>query len=158
MLPLLVAGAANSNLAKNKWTPVVIGVLVVGGCVVSYILVKKVLCGIGLATCRSDRKLAKLVDKFNDSDSLNPNYYQASQITMTHDLAKIKADEMYDALWGADDEDAVYSLMRSAKSKDNMSLISKYYGLRQGQSLADNLGYEMGSEEELKRMLEILRY
>lgn len=157
MLPLLAAGAG-SNLAKNKWTPVVIGVLVVGGGIVSYILVKKVLCGIGLASCRSDRKLAKLVDRFNDVDALNPNFYKASQITMSHDAAKIKADELYDALWGADDEDAVYSIMRSAKSKNNMSLISKYYSLRQGQSLADNLGYEMGSKEELERMLEILRY
>ena len=77
---------------------------------------------------------------------------------MSHDAAKIKADEMYDALWGLDDEDAVYSIMSSAKSTHNMSLISKYYGMRKGESLADNLGYEMGAEDELDRMLEILRY
>lgn len=158
MLPLLAKSSAASGLAQNKWTPIVMGVIVVGVGIGGYFLVKRGLCAVGLATCRSDRKLARLQAKFKKEEALNPNYYQAPRLTITHNLAKVKADELNSALWGADDEDAVYAILRSAKTKDNMSLISKYYALRHDQSLSDNLGYEMGSEEEIERMLEVLKY
>lgn len=155
---MLGAAAMNSDAAKNKWTPVVIGVLVVGGTVLGFFLVKRGLCAIGLATCSYHRRLARLQNRLKENKALDPTYYKAENITITHFFAKEKADELWDALWGADDEDEVYSILRSAKSKDNMSLISKYYTIRHDSSLADNLSYEMGSKEEVQRMLEILQY
>ena len=152
-----VGAATASGLAQNKWTPVVAGVLIVGIVAIVYFgVARPILCKTGVLNCRKNKRRKKLEDKVKRSDALNPNFYRASQVTMTHFAAKVAADELEDDLSGADDEEAVFGILQSAKSTNNMSLISHYFQLRHGESLADRLTYDMGSEEELDRMLEII--
>ena len=155
---MLGAITGSTELAKNKWTPIVLGVVILGVAAVAYFgVVRPILCKTGIATCSGDRRRKKIEEKLKNSDSFNPNFYQASKITMSHTQAKTIADKIEKALSGADDEEAVYGLLRDAKNANNLSLISFYYNQRHQQSLVDNLIYDMSSEEELQRILNIIQ-
>ena len=155
----IIAAAAASKMAENKWTPIVIGVLIVGGAVGTFFLAKRGLCAIGLAECASQRKAKRTLKKLQGMEAFNPTYYQNTQLTITHQNAKIKADELEDAFgfWN-DDEEGVYRSLQSVKSADDMSLISKYYGLRHESSLVDDMSYHLGDEDEAKRMWSIVKH
>lgn len=154
----VVAAAAAGKMAENKWTPIVLGVLIVGGVVGTFFLAKRGLCAVGLAECATDRRANRALKKLQALDAFNPNYYQSSRLTITHDNAKIKADELHKAFgfWN-DDEEQVYGVLRQVGTVDNMSLVSKYYQIRQGSSLVDELAYYLDDEDEAKRMLMIAK-
>ena len=152
---LLVA----SKASENKWTPIVLGVLVVGGVVGTFFLAKRGLCAIGLAECATHRRAKRTLKKIQELDAFNPNYYQNTRLTITHNSAKIKADELEDA-FGVfnDDEQQVYRVLQSIKSADDMSLVSKYYSIRHGSSMVDDMSYYLDDEDEAKRMWEIVKH
>jgi hypothetical protein len=152
------AGAAQ-GLASNKYTPIVIGVLIVGGAVGTYFLAKRGLCAIGLAECATDRRAKRTLKKLQKLDAFNPNFYKNTQLTISHNAAKIKADELEDAFgfWN-DDEEGVYRVLQSIATPDDMSLVSKYYGIRHESSLVDDMSYHLDDEDEAKRMWTIVKH
>jgi hypothetical protein len=91
-------------------------------------------------------------------DAFNPNFYQSSMLTITHNNAKIRADELNSA-FGVfnDDEEGVYSVLRQVGTENNMSLVSKYFEQRHNSSLVDQLAYYLDDEDEAKRMLLIAK-
>lgn len=155
----MVGAAAAHGLAQNKWTPIVAGVVIIGVSAVAYFgIIRPIMCRTGIAkNCGSDKRRKKLEERLKKSDGFNPNFYIASKLTITHQRAKEIADKLNKALSGADDEEAVYALLADAKNLNNLSLISYYYQMRHKQSLVDNLAYDMGSEEELQRMVSIVQ-
>lgn len=158
-MPNLAAASAANKLAQNKWTPVVTGVLVVGAVVGTFFLAKRGLCAIGLAECATDRRAKRTLKKIQEMDAFNPNYYQNTRLTITHHNAKVKADELEDAFgFFNDDEEQVYRVLQSIKSADDMSLVAKYYGIRHGSSMVDDMSYYLDDEDEAKRMWQIVKH
>lgn len=155
----IVAAAAAGKMAENKWTPIVLGVIIIGGAVGTFFLAKRGLCAVGLAECGYQRRAKRTLKKLQKLDAFNPNYYQNQRLTITHNNAKIKADELEDSFgfWD-DDEEKVYGVLSSIKSPDDMSLVSKYYGIRHGVSLVDEMGEQLGDEDEAKRMWQIVKH
>lgn len=159
MIGMMAGAGAAEGLAKNKWTPIVVVGGVVGVIALVYFgIYRPVMCKFGVIECADDKKIKALKVKIQRNEGFNPNFYDATKLTISHDLAKETADKLYDALYGNDDEEAVYSLLASAKNINNLSLVSKYYFQRKGVSLVDNLVGDMDSLEELTRTYDIIQY
>jgi len=147
MNPLLV-----SKLAQNKTLPIVLGVLVVGVVGFSLWKGKRIMCSLGLATCDSNYR-----KRLSDLKFLYPNYYDATKISITHQQAKVISDEIESSLNGADDEEEVYASLQKAKTRNNISLVSKYFSQRHSESMIDRIAYDMGSKDEMVRVMKILK-
>ena len=155
----LAKAAVASKLAENKWTPIILGVVIIGGVVGTYFLAKKGLCMVGLAECATDRRANRTLKKLQGLDAFNPNYYNNTRLTISHESAKIKADELENSFgFFNDDEEGVYRILQSVRTPDDMSLISKYYALRHDSSVVDDLSYYLDDEIEAKRMWEITKH
>lgn len=155
----IVAAAAAGKIAQNKWTPIVLGVIIIGGVLGTYFLVKKGLCVVGLAECSSDRKADRILKKLQALDAFNPNYYNNTRLTISHESAKIKADDLKKSFgFFNDDEEGVYRVLQSINTPDDMSLVSKYYALRHGSSVVDDLSYYLDSDDEAARMWSITKH
>ena len=154
----LIAAAAAGKLAENKWTPVIIGGVVVGVVALAYFGVyKPILCKFGVVECKSSKQNDKIEGELLSHKALNPNFYQARYITISHEFAKSLADDIEDALSGiGDDEDAVYSVIKSSGSEHNMSLISHYYKIRHQEDLSARIIRDFNSDER-KTVLELLK-
>lgn len=153
-----VAARAAGKMAENQWTPIVLGVLIVGGAIGAYFLAKQGLCAVGLAECATDRRANRTLKKIQGLQAFNPNFYQNARLTISHNAAKVKADEINDA-FGVfnDDEEQVYRVLSSVSNPHDMSLIAKYYSLRHGSSMVDDMSYYLDDENEAKRMWEITK-
>jgi hypothetical protein len=158
MVAQMAAADAAGKLAQNKWTPIVLGIVIVGGATLSFFAMRAVLCKLEVIECATDRRAKRALNKLMKLDAFNPNFYQSSMLTITHNNAKIRADELNSA-FGVfnDDEEGVYSVLRQVGTENNMSLVSKYFEQRHNSSLVDQLAYYLDDEDEAKRMLLIAK-
>ena len=155
-----MAGAsAISGLAQNKWTPIVLGVVVLGGVALLYFGVfRPAMCKLGLATCRTDEKKAKLIQDIVKFDGFNPNYYNPASITIDPTRAKILADNVDDAMGlFNDNEEIIYGILREIGNKNNLSLISKEFKIRHGEGMGEFITNKINGDEELKTIWNILQ-
>ncbi len=154
MNPLLL-----NSVAKNKTAPIVIGALIVGGALIGYFgIVKPILCKLNISSCRSDRRRDKDVEKILSLNHFDPNFYRSDMVSISHFRAKELADQLDDSISGAGtDEDSLFGALREAKSPNNLSLVSKYYGVRQGMSLANRIVSDL-SDDEIGQVLTTLGY
>ncbi|MBL4574818.1 MAG: hypothetical protein JKY51_01800 [Opitutaceae bacterium] len=150
-----IAGAkAVEGLAQNKATPYVIGGLVLLTLGASYFLViRPVMCKVGLASCKNDKKILDLM-KYK---GFNPNYSRPSKTTISHERAKKLALKIKDAgSFFNDDEGAFYSVLEEIGSADNLSLVSRMFTAKKYGSLAEYITNYLDETEEIKRVKDIL--
>ena len=140
-------------------TPINLLYLLIGAVIGTVYLAKKGLCKIGLAECATDRRAKRTLKKLQGLEAFNPNYYQNTKLTISHQGAKIKADELESAFgFFNDDEEKVYRVLQSIKTPHDMSLVSKYYSIRHDSSVVDSLSYYLDDEDEAKRMWSITKH
>jgi hypothetical protein len=146
------------SVAKNKTAPIVLGVLIVGLGFLSYFgVVKPILCKLNISDCRSDRQRKRNIEKLLSMNAFDPNFYRADMITISHFRAKELADQLDDAISGSGtDEDSLFGALREAKNPNNLSLVSKYYGVRKGMSLVDRIINDL-NDNELNQVLTTLK-
>lgn len=163
MVGKIIAGDAISKVASNKYTPWIVGGLVVGGTALAYFgIIKPVLCYTGIYTKNCPEKKQEL--KVIGLDAFNTRIANPSNITITHEKAKQLADQIYDAIdyspyrvesWFDDDEEAVYGAISSAGSIPNMSLVSRMYEARYGDALGTKIA-DSFNEAEMRKVITII--
>ncbi len=96
--------------------------------------------------------------KISDFHGFDPTYYRYHMTTMSHDRAKVIADQAYESVgWVNDDEKALIGVIRSAGSKANLSLISHYFTVRHKQDLGAWYADYMDRRAESKAILSALK-
>ena len=153
MVGKLIASDVAGGLAKNKATPYVIGgVVIVSLGLVYFGVARPLLCHFNVFTnCKKHRKEKGLL-KLN---AFNPSLANPKNISITHDRAKKLAEQIEDALgytmnpvsWFDDNEEALYGALQSAGSIYNVSLISRMYEAKYGESLSGRLMSKLNTEE-----------
>ena len=119
MVGKIIAGDSISKVASNKYTPWIVGGIVVGATALSYFgIIRPILCHTGVySNCKEDRDEIDIIEL----DAFNPKIANPSNTTITHDKAKKLADQIYDAIdyspyavesWFNDDEEAVLPKIR----------------------------------------------
>jgi hypothetical protein len=158
---MLAQAAIADNLTKNKYFPIVAGVLIIGIVGIAYFgVARPIMCKVGVMECRDERRRKKVEKQIREFKGFDPNFYKATQLTIGHDLAKKYADDLKDSYGGIftnDDEEKVYSILQSFKNKHNASLVSKYYVMRHNKALVDDVLDHMGSDTEVERISEIIK-
>ena len=156
MIQAAIAQQALDKASKSKVTPYIIGgVILIGigtAAVVYFKVYKPMLCKIGLADCTSG-KVREIV-KYKGFD---PDYASTFNITLSIDRAKTLAQKIKDAgRWYGDKEEDFYQVLREAGSAHNLSLIARMFAAKNWGSLADHITEYMGTEQELKRIKDII--
>ena len=149
-----IAGAkAVGKIAENKYTPIVLGVVVLGGGLISYFLVvKPVLQAIGILESKDD----KLEQELMEMKAFNPNFSNPTKVSIAPDRAKDLADILYNSIsWYNDREDKIYNAIQQAGSNHNMSVVSRYFGIKYGEALSS---YIVGNLNvtEMKKVRDII--
>lgn len=156
----LIAASAAKGLAENKYSPFIVGGLIVGIGAIAYFgiyrgLVRPRLCSSGILECET--KGMKLDRKIAEFDGFNPTYYEPFNLTISYEKAKALRNQIRDAIKGAGtNEESLFSAIQSVGSKHNLSLVSKEYQAQYGTSLADSINDDT-SYTEKKRILDILK-
>ncbi len=126
-------------------TKLVLVVLVIGiaGWLLSYFGVKI------FNNLRDAIRNKDLVDKANAE-------IKDSDVTLTSAQASTLADKIFSALrgWGTDEE-AVYSAFRMLRSRSDLLLLSRTFGVRGGRTLSEWLSSDL-SQKELDKVNQIL--
>ena len=151
----LVAAAAVEGLSKNKATPIVLGVLILGSTIGGFFLVRGMLKNLGIIEDKEDIKINEKLIKLNH---FKPNFYSPTRTTIQSYRAKEIADIFEKAASGVGtDEEGLYGAVREASNPHNMSLVSKEYMIRYEESLIDVIIDEFNKNEK-KRLLKTLGY
>lgn len=122
------------NLAKNKYAPVVIGVLVVGGVLASYFFViKPILEGLGIKDTKFDKRLFYL-------NGFDPNYYKTNYSKVT--ISTAMAGKLATDIWMSyglinDDEEKLVGAVQSAGSEYNLSKVADTFQRQFGKNMAE---------------------
>ena len=161
MVGKMIVGEAVSGVAKNKYTPWIIGGLVVGGTALAYFgIIKPVLCFTGVySNCKEDKDELGIISL----DAFNPKLANPRNISITHDKAKQLAEQIHDAIdttinpvsWFDDDEEAVYGAISSAGTIPNVSLVSRMYEAMYGDSLGSMIA-DSFNQSEMKKVRTII--
>lgn len=102
-----------------------------------------------------NQRRIKMIEEFGGFD---PNYQYTHQVTITHERAKILADQIYDAGgYINDDEGAILSALSEAGTKANLSRISHYFAQRHSKSMGDYITYYMDDRSETKQLIDVLK-
>jgi hypothetical protein len=123
--------------ASNKYTPIVVGVLVVGGALATYFFViKPILEGLGIKDTKYDARFRYL-------KGFDPNYYKSnlSKVTISTEKARSIALKIYQS-YGIlnDDEELLYGAISEAGSEYNLSKVSDIFMKETGKSMAEYIG------------------
>lgn len=132
------------NLSRNKYAPIVVGVLVVGGVLASYFFViKPILEGVGIKETKYDKALPKM-------KGFDPNFYKSnlSKVTIsTSQAQKIAGDIFMSSGWATsslfgfsfiplnDDEERLHNAISRAGSEYNLSKVADLFQKETGQSM-----------------------
>lgn len=133
------------NFTKISWTKIAIAILVIGiaGWLLSYFGVKI------FNNLRDAIRNKDLVDKANAE-------IKDSDVTLTSAQASTLADKIFSALRGlGTDEEAVYSAFRMLRSRSDLLLLSRTFGVRGGRTLNEWLAADL-SQKELDKVNQIL--
>lgn len=150
----IVAAAAVEGLSKNKAAPYVLGGLILVSAVGSFFIVRGVLKKIGLIEDKKKQRLIKRLIKLNH---FNPSFYEPSKISIDNFRAKEIADQIEEAMSGVGtDEESLYGAVREVSNPHNMSLVSKEYQIRHGESLIDAIVDELNTNE-IERLLKTIK-
>tara|TARA_R110001592_G_scaffold350599_1_gene646876 strand:- start:9420 stop:9917 length:498 start_codon:yes stop_codon:yes gene_type:complete len=153
MVQKVIATELASSAAKNKATPYIVGVVVLGAVALTYFgITRPLLCYFKvLKNCKG----SKLEQELFSLDAFNPKLANPKNVTITYDRAKALAEQISDAIgytinpktWFDDDEEAVYGAVQSAGSVYNMSLVSRMYEAKYGESLSGRIGSKFNPAE-----------
>jgi hypothetical protein len=102
-----------------------------------------------------NQRRIKLIEEFGGFD---PNYQYSHNVTITHERAKILADQIYNA--GGlinDDEGAILSALSESGTKANLSRVSHYFAQRHSQSMGDYITWYMDDKSETKQLIDVLQ-
>jgi hypothetical protein len=151
----LVAASAVDGLSKNKATPIVLGVLILGSTIGGFFLVRGMLKKLGII---EDKEDVKFIKKLTTLNHFNPNFYQPNRLSISSFRAKELADIMDSSISGVGtDEEELYGAIREASNPHDMSLVSKEYMIRHEKSLIDSIISELNKREK-ERVLKTLGY
>lgn len=143
----MVGAAAVGGLAQNKYTPIVIGVLVVGVVAVGYFGVYRPLGKkLGFVKTKDDKE----ADKLEDLSFFNPELAKShpSRVTISENRANTLAKIIYDSDgWFNDDEDNVNGAFREMGSKYNLSYVSQVFINRYNKDLHTYISKFLDSNE-----------
>lgn len=130
---------------KISATKMVLLLVVIGiaGWLLSYFGVKVI------NSLRDALRNRDLVDKANAE-------IKDSDVSLTSAQASTLADKLYSAMrgWGSDEE-AVYSVFRLLRSRSDLLLLSRTFGVRGGRTLSEWLSSDL-SQKELDKVNQIL--
>jgi len=152
----LIAAQAVSSMDNKKL--LIIGGTVIGVGLLGYFLVARpILQTFGIVDTKEDKKANKEIVLIKDYKGFDPQYARLSKVTLSDSRAKILADKVYDA-GGVfnDDEDTFYAVLTEAGTPDNLSMVSHYFQIRHGKSMADWYTYYMSDNDEVFRIKQIL--
>ena len=91
----IVAAQAVGKIAENKYTPIVLGLVILGSGVGAYFLVvKPILTVLGVIESEDD-KLEQDIMKLKGFD---PNFSNPTKVTLTSDSAKQIAEDLKDSI------------------------------------------------------------
>lgn len=103
----------------------------------------------------NNRRRQRLITDFVGFD---PNYYRKAGHSMGHTRAKILADKMYSSVgYFNDNEEAMLSVLKEARTAGNLSLISHYFNIRHGDSLGGWTADYLDRKSETKQVLDALK-
>jgi len=146
----IIAAAVASKMAENKWTPIVLGVIIVGAGVGLYFITRPVLEFAGVIATKEERKIRK-------SKALDPSFWKGhiGKLTISTSKASAIANTIYracdacrgnvfgetlvgDFLSGAQNEnaDVIVRAIIMAGNKYNLSKVSDVFQKTWGESLA----------------------
>ena len=126
-------------MASNKYTPIVAGVLVVGGVIALYFIGKSLLSATGAIESKFDEELPK-------KNGFNPEYYKKniSKVTISSAKARDLAGKIYmSSGWArtylgvpsSDDEEMLQGAIQSAGSEYNLSKVSDIFQIQYGKGM-----------------------
>jgi len=126
----MVGAAAASGLAQNKWTPIVVGVVILGMGVLTYFgVVRPILQAAGIMGDKESRTEDKTVKEGESLNGWKPQYWKdrKNKLTISESDAAGFAKTIYnsDTYW--DDEEAVYGVLRRLKNNTDLSLVSSSF-------------------------------
>lgn len=156
MVGKLIAGETIGKLAQNKYTPWIIGGVVLGSLALAYFgVVRPLFCKFDILDCGEDDAEKRLMNL----NAFNPNLANKTNTSITHDRAKELAEIIYDGFgFFNDDEEAVYGAIKSAGSVYNMSLVSRMYQAKYKEDLGSAIADSFNQEEMDKVTSIILNY
>lgn len=133
------------TVTKVNWTKIAIAILVIGivGWILTYLGVKV---------------FNKLRDAIRNKDLVNKANAEIkdSDVTLTAAQASTLADKIFSAVkgWGTDEE-AIYSVFRMLRSRSDLLLLARTFGVRGGRTLNEWLTADL-SQKELDKVNQIL--
>lgn len=156
--------AIASKAASNKYTPILVGVVVVGTVIATYFIGRKVLETFGVVDTKFDRRIKYL-------KGFDPNYYKTnlSRVTISTATAQKIADDVYysygfasstkptsspsilttlvggiasgeagrTTFFGNDDEQRLVGSIQSAGSEFNLSKVSDVFQKKYGKNMIE---------------------
>lgn len=147
--------------SPTRKTLITIGITVAVGAVGYFLIVKPVLCKLGVVTCRKQRKQDKQILENFDNKGFDPNYWKTKNVTIQWDRARKLAEDVYNAAGTFnDDEGPFYALLQEVNTYANLSLVSYVFQNKYKESLAEWYSYyldEPTEQAKIKRILEELK-
>lgn len=138
---------------SNKYTPIVVGVLVVGGVLASYFFViKPILEGLGIKDTKFDKRISAL-------NGFDPNYYKTkiSAVTIsTQQAAKIAMDVWLSYGLINDNEEKLIGAISSAGSEYNLSKVSDVFQKQFGKNMAEYI-HSFANNADNETMYKIIK-
>lgn len=149
----VIAAAAANKALSNKYTPIVVGVLVVGGTLAAYFFViKPILEGLGIKDTKFDKRISAL-------NGFDPNYYKSnfSKVTIsTQTAAKIATDIWMSYGLINDDEEKLIGAISSAGSEYNLSKVSDVFQQQFGKNMAEYI-HSFANNSDNETMYKIIK-
>lgn len=156
--------AVAQKALSNKYTPIIVGVLVVGGALASYFfIIKPILEGLGIKDTKFDKKLGQL-------DGFNPDFYKKniSKVTISTAQANKIAQDVYDSwgfasanlcltcVYGDDNEEKLHGAIQSAGSNYNLSKVSETFQKKFNQNMASFI-INFADNSDTERIYKIIK-
>jgi len=182
MNPLVAHGA--SKALSNKYTPIIVGVLVVGGVLITYFVGRKLLESIGVIDTKFDKRIKYL-------KGFDPNYYKGNlaKVTISTSDAQKIADKVYysygyssstsggnvvgdllvstglakpiesngrETFFGNDDEEKLIGAIQSAGSEHNLSKVSDIFQKKYGKNMVEYI-FSFADNAETEAIYKIIK-
>ena len=100
--------------------------------------------------CELTGTTAKLKDKYAQKklDELLENEISAPAVTLNEATAKALADKLYEAMdgWGTD-ESAIFEVMNEMKSRSDVLMLIRTFGVRDGKNLVQWITSELNAKD-----------
>lgn len=175
--------AVAEKALSNKYTPIIVGVLVVGGILATYFIGRKILEGAGIVDTKFDNRIKYL-------KGFDPNYYKGniSRVTISTAEAQKIADNVHysygfsdssttalgsvvgniinqtggtqqlgrQTFYGNDDEEKLIGAIQSAGSEYNLSKASDIFQKKYGKNMVEYI-FSFANNAETEAIYKIIK-